>query len=289
LGFNFSPPALRSGRAAKKNIKKMIKQEVINFEQAAATAAAVAAATAAAATAANGAAAITAATATITLVKEGLFWRAYDQSAYLLTRLFWHGLKVNGSFVKALGRELFYVGFPDVSLQAKVLDKLPEVPGSRLLTREDKKIVIDGLPLIDGFEGWKQAYLVLRAQANEQMQPFYGKLPLYKAVYDFFQEMVNLTRHFPKDLHYTLGDKIIEHVMTMNTCLYRTLHLSKDAAGYAEAKSENIVRIGELLNTVRFLLRTSFDMKLYNVERFAGISAKIDSIGKQLAGWKKSR
>jgi hypothetical protein len=218
-----------------------------------------------------------------------MFWRAYEQSAYLFTRLFWPDLKVNGGFVKTVGAALFYVGFPDASLQAKVIDKIPEVAGSRLLTRSDTMVVIAGVPLIEGFEAWKQSYVLLHAQANEQMQPFYGKLPLYKAVYDFFQEMVHLTRHFPKDLHYTLGDKIVDHVLEMNTCLYRALHLAKDAAGYAAAKSGSIERIVELLDAVRFLLRTSFDMKLYNVERFAVVSAKIDSIGKQLTGWKKSQ
>jgi hypothetical protein len=242
----------------------MTKQEVINFEEVA-----------------NG--------VTITLVKEGLFWRAYEQNAYLFTKLFWPDLKVNSNFMKSLGKELFYVGFPDTSLQAKVIDKIPEVPGSRLLTQSNNMIVIAGVPLIEGFEAWKQSYMLLHAQANEQMQPFYGKLPLYKAVYDFFQEMVNLTRHFPKDLHYTLGDKIVDHVLEMNTCLYRALHLPKSADGYAEAKSRTIERIGELLDTVRFLLRTSFDMRLYNVERFAEVSAKIEGISKQLTGWKKSQ
>ncbi|MDR3350667.1 MAG: four helix bundle protein [Prevotellaceae bacterium] len=241
----------------------MTKQEIINFEQAA-----------------NG--------ATITLVKEGLFWRAYEQSAYLFTKLFWPDLKVNGGFVKAAGQEVYYVGFPDASLQGKVLDKLPEVPGSRLLERRDNMVVITGVPAIDGFEAWKQSYVLLRNQANEQMQPFYGKLPLYKAVYDFFQEMVNLTRHFPKDLQYTLGDKIINHALEMNQWLYRTLHLPKTSDDYAGMKNRSIERIEELLETVRFLLRTSFDMKLYNVERFAGVSARVDSIGKQLAGWKKT-
>jgi hypothetical protein len=241
----------------------MTKQEIINFEQAA-----------------NG--------STITLVKEGMFWRAYEQSAYLFTRLFWPDLKVNGGFVKAVGKEVFYVGFPDASLQGKVVDKLPEVPGSRLVSRTDNMVVIAGLPPLEGFDEWKQSYVLLREQANEQMQPFYGKLPLYKAVYDFFQEMVNLTRHFPKDLHYTLGDKIVEHSLEMNLWLYRVLHLPKDAADYPRMKSVSIERIEELLETVRFLLRTSFDMKLYNVERFAGVSAHIDSIGKQLSGWKKA-
>jgi hypothetical protein len=241
----------------------MTKQEIINFEQAA-----------------KG--------ATITLVKEGMFWRAYEQSAYLFSKLFWPDLKVNGGFVKAVGQEVFYVGFPDASLQGKVLDKLQEVPGSRLLERSENRVIIAGVPAIDGFDVWKASYVLLREQANEQMQPFYGKLPLYKAVYDFFQEMVNLTRHFPKDLQYTLGDKIIEHSLEMNQWLYRTLHLPKDAADYVHMKSRSIERIEELLETVRFLLRTSFDMKLYNVERFAAVSAHIDSIGKQLTGWKKS-
>jgi hypothetical protein len=245
----------------------MTKQEIINFE-----------------TAANSP---TSNEATITLVKEGMFWRAYDQSAYLFTKVFWPDLKVNGGFVKAVNKEVFYVGFPDGSLQ-KILDKLPEVSGSRLLVKDVNLVAIGGVPKLDGYEEWRQSYILLRAQADEQMQPFYGKLPLYKAVYDFFQEMANLTRHFPKDLQYTLGDKIIAHALDMNTWLYRTLHLDKQSLDFLRQKTVSVERIEELLETVRFLLRTSFDMKLYNVERFAAISAKIDSIGKQLTGWKKT-
>jgi hypothetical protein len=242
----------------------MTKQEIINFEQTA-----------------NG--------GTIVLVKEGLFWRAYDQSAYLLCKLFWPDLKVNGGFVKTVNRDIYYVGFPEGSLQAKVLDKLPATPPCRLLQQSDNLITIGDVPKLEGYEEWRQSYILLRAQANEQMQPFYGKLPLYKAVYDFFQEMVNLTRHFPKDLQYTLGDKIIAQSLEMNTWLYRTLHLNKQSLDYVRQKFQSIEHIEELLDMIRFLLRTSFDMKLYNVERFADVSAKIDAIGKQLTGWKKTQ
>ncbi len=240
----------------------MTKQEIINFEQAAPT-------------------------GTVTLVKEGMFWRAYEQSAYLFERLFWPGVKINGGFVKTAGKDIFYCGFPDGSLQ-KVLNKIPEVKGARLAGHSDLLVTIVDVPHVEGFEAWKESLVMLRRQAADPMQPAYGKLPLYKAVYDFFQQIVILTRHFPKDLYHSLGDKIIEKGLEMNTHLFRTLHIEKGSPDYAHNKSSSIARIEELLESERFLLRVAFDLKLYNNERFAELSAKLDAVGKHLNGWRLS-
>ncbi len=223
----------------------------------------------------------------ITLVKEGLFWRAYEQSAYLFTRLFWPELKVNGGYVKSAGKEVYYVGFPDASLQ-KVLDKIPEVGESFLMEQTASKVTIANVPSVEGFEEWKQGLALLREQANDQMQPYYGKLPLYKAVYDFYFQMVNLTRHFPKDVQYTLGEQILRHGLSLNTQLYRLLKFEKQKSDDSAAQKLTLVsQIDEVVESLRFLLRISFDMKLYNVERYAAISDGVESIRKQLYGWQK--
>ncbi|MCL2417564.1 MAG: four helix bundle protein [Bacteroidales bacterium] len=228
----------------------------------------------------------------IALRKDGLFWRAYEQSAYLLKNHFWSDLKVNGGHVKAVKQDMYYVGFPEKSLQERILDKLPEVEGSSIIEQTEKKIII-GCPHIDGFEEWKQSLTNLHEQATEKMQPFYGKLPLYKAVYDLYFKIVNLTRHFPKDVQYTVGDKLINYGLELNTLLYRLLKINKaqtkERQFDAEIQKESIINeIDEMIEQVRFLLRVSYDLKLYNVENFASISETLESIRKQLYGWQRS-
>ena len=219
----------------------------------------------------------------ITLVKDKQFWRAYDQSAFLFTNHFWPGLKVNGGYVKAAGRDMFYVGFPDASLQ-KIIDKIPEVGNAFLMEHTANQVLIANVPPVNGFEEWKQGQSQLREQANDQMQPYYGKLPLYKATYDCFFQVVNLTRQFPKDVQYTIGEQVIKTGLDINTQLYRLLKTDKL---HPDDRLKIIDQIDEKIETLRFLLRISYDMKLYNVERFSDISASIESIRKQLHGWRK--
>jgi len=116
----------------------------------------------------------------IVLRRDGMFWRAHEQSAYLLKNHFWSDLKV--SWQK---NEMLSVGFPAGSLRAKVLDRLPRVEGSFVIEKTETCIRIQ-CPSMNGFEEWKQSLIALRELATGRIQPFKGKFPLYKAVYDFY-------------------------------------------------------------------------------------------------------
>ncbi|MCL2413296.1 MAG: four helix bundle protein, partial [Bacteroidales bacterium] len=102
----------------------------------------------------------------------------------------------------------------------------------------------------------------------------------------------NLTRHFPKDVQYTVGDRLINYGLELNVLLYRLLKVPKAATKErqldADIERELIIKeIDEIIEQIRFLLRISFDLKLYNVERFADVSDTLESIRKQLYGWQK--
>ncbi len=221
---------------------------------------------------------------TIHLIKEGLFWRAYERSAYLFSKHFWVDITVNGGYVKSVERDVHYVGFPDRSLQ-KVLDKLPEAGNSRVVERSETKIRIDDVPPIEGFEQWKEGLALLRKQATEQMQPYYGKLPLYKAVYDHYFQTANLVRNFPRDAQYTLGEKILKYGLRLNLTLYRMMQSQKK--GYQDQVMICMGQVDEIIENLRFLLRISYDMQLFNVDRFSVLSESFESIRKQLSGWYK--
>ena len=226
----------------------------------------------------------------ITLRREGLFWRAYEQSAFLLQKHFWAELKVNGSFVKAVNQDVFYVGTTEKPLQERVLDKLHTVAGCYIKERTESTIVIAGVPSIEGFEKWKQGRITLREEATEKMQAFYGHLPLYKAGQDLFKRLVEITKNFSRNLQYSLGDRLINHGLDLYTLLYRLLkipkeHKTQERKAAADRQKVLILKeADETIEQIRFLLQTSYELKLYPVETLAKVSQMIESIRKQLHG-----
>ena len=63
-------------------------------------------------------------TNSIFLHKEGIFWRAYEKSAYLFS-LYIKAYQITKKYYKNVGSEVVYLGFPDSSLNniLKITDK----------------------------------------------------------------------------------------------------------------------------------------------------------------------
>lgn len=183
----------------------------------------------------------------ITLQREGTFWRAYEQSAYLLKNLFWQDLKVNGSYMKDEKQELLYVGFPVKSLDARILKKIPDIAGSYVVEQTANRIVIQ-CPNIDGFEEWKQSMIALRELATGKMQPFNGSFPLYKAVYDFFIRK-EVSQQLPEKMQHTVGDRL-NFGLELDSLLFRLLRKHKEYE--TERQNPEIV---ETIQQIRFLLK----------------------------------
>ena len=82
------------------------------------------------------------------LYKEGVFWIAYEQSAYLVSQV--KALKPTKKYVKTIDREVVSVGFPDTVLST-VLQSF------RLITKNDFQIVVESEAAIElpAFEAWK--------------------------------------------------------------------------------------------------------------------------------------
>ena len=222
----------------------------------------------------------------IHLHKNGMFWRAYERSAYLFVKHFWQDITVNGSHIKGIGRDVHHVGFPERSLQ-KIFDKFPEVGNSRIAQQSENQILIADVPPIAGFDEWKAGLKLLMQQASDQMQPYYGKLPLYKAVYDFYFQVCNLVRNFQRDAQYTIGQKIIDSGVDLNTILYRLMQAQRK--GDQIKVHENMAQADETVENLRFLLRIAYDMQLFNTDRYVAISENFESISKQLHGWQKKQ
>lgn len=91
----------------------------------------------------------------ILLFREGLFWRAYQLSAYLfITHI--RPLKATSRYVKVAGAKLVYAGFPDKILAAIL--KLIGEKGWTIKQEEKQARIITGLPLdVAAYQQWFEA------------------------------------------------------------------------------------------------------------------------------------
>ena len=92
-------------------------------------------------------------TDSIHLLKEGIFWRAYNQSAMRLCE-YLVSYKVNRKFIKKEKKTIFYCGFPSTILN-KIKQQAIE-KGFQIIAEDEKIITVKSVPSNDGYQRWEE-------------------------------------------------------------------------------------------------------------------------------------
>jgi hypothetical protein len=97
----------------------------------------------------------------VRLHKEGIFYRAYNQSAMRMVERV-KAYKINHKFVKTANREVFYVGFPCTSIES--VSSLFQNDGWQLANDEmsnsgNTLVFFSEVPRDDNYESWCQVVL----------------------------------------------------------------------------------------------------------------------------------
>lgn len=86
---------------------------------------------------------------TIILLREGIFWKAYERSAYAFFMQI-HPYKPTRKWVISVKQDIVSLGFPMSSADTILKD-------AKILLKEADSIVLSALPIItEDVEGWKQ-------------------------------------------------------------------------------------------------------------------------------------
>ena len=109
----------------------------------------------------------------------------------------------------------------------------------------------------------------------------YKHLPIYKATYNLLEAITRVTRHYPKEFKFSLGQKLRDEAVELVVFIYKANGFRRDRAQYLQA-------VLERLQVIELLLRLSKDMRLVNVKQFASTVEATDSIGRQAQGWLKN-
>jgi len=112
----------------------------------------------------------------INLLKEGMFWRVYQKSAYLFIKQI-KDLKAIKRFYKVVNREVVYAGFPDTIFHQ--LKALVESKGFKLEKSDEKYYIVLGIDGDNGFEQWFQSLAVFQKINSATEKSIIQKIKTY--------------------------------------------------------------------------------------------------------------
>lgn len=124
---------------------------------------------------------------TIRLVKSGEFYRAYNHSAWLFFCCIAEH-KVMRKYVKALCRDIYYIGFPEKSL----LNNIGERRSVKTALGFDIELNSSEIPNEDGYQIW-----LTTIDTEPSSKGDFNSLPLVGA--DAEREVIKLLKEFPME------------------------------------------------------------------------------------------
>jgi hypothetical protein len=108
----------------------------------------------------------------------------------------------------------------------------------------------------------------------------YYELPIYKETYRLLLYLYTLTRHFNREYKYTLGQSMKNTGMRMVRYIFK--------ANTATDKTEALLQLSDEVEMLKLELRLCIDMRLITPEQQAQAWEAIESISRQMSGWKKA-
>jgi hypothetical protein len=108
----------------------------------------------------------------------------------------------------------------------------------------------------------------------------YDTLPVFKKSYDLTIEIYKMASCLSREYKYTIGEKL------KNTSLELLLQIYN--ANSAVKKEAHIDKCREKVETARLLIRLLCDLRQISIKKMAALNTLIESIGRQLTGWKRS-
>jgi len=108
----------------------------------------------------------------------------------------------------------------------------------------------------------------------------YYTLPVFQDVYKLILKLFEYTKDFSREYKYTLGQDIKRDGLALVRSIYRA-NKSKDKVVYLE----NFLDDFELL---KLEVRLCVDLKILSLKHQAELAGLMDSIGKQITGWRNA-
>jgi hypothetical protein len=109
------------------------------------------------------------------------------------------------------------------------------------------------------------------------MTLFYD-LPVYKETYKLILLIFEISKDFPREYKYTLGQDMKHDALLLVRSIYR--------ANRSESKKEHLEEFLDNFEILKLEIRLCVDMKILSIKKQSETAVLLESIGKQITGWK---
>jgi len=207
----------------------------------------------------------------INLVRDRLFWQAWNKSAFLFTC---HIAKyqVHKKYVNKVGKEVAWLGFPYSTITAIQDTALKK--GFGFEQKSDSHIVITNVPSVSGYEEW---WASIVKKKPKPAQPDFDKsenkdmiLPAYKTAYDLCLHILRATLKMPKEFKYEIGTRVRNYAIDVA----EIFHLLTNKVQVKIDMNEVIAK----LNRLRIDIRILKDLQQIGVEQWGFLNQQIENI-----------
>ena len=106
----------------------------------------------------------------------------------------------------------------------------------------------------------------------------YYNLPVYKDTYQLIMLIYEVTRQFPREYKYSLGQDMKRDAMELVRSIYR--------ANRSLEKKRFLEEYLEQFELLKLEIRIAHDLRVLGLKNYADFSVLMDNIGKQVTGWK---
>ncbi len=108
----------------------------------------------------------------------------------------------------------------------------------------------------------------------------YTELPVYRDTYQPTLKVFEYTREFARDYKFTLGEDMRRDVLKLTSSIYR--------ANKSTSKAEHLDGFLDEFELLKLKIRLCVDMKLLPMRKQALLSGLLESINKQVIGWRNA-
>jgi len=108
----------------------------------------------------------------------------------------------------------------------------------------------------------------------------YYDLPVFKDVYQLTLRLFKITSNFSREYKFTLGQDMKKDAILLVRSIYRA-NKCKEKTAYLEQFLDDF-------EVLKLEMRLSTDLHLVTVKQQAELSLAMDSIGKQVTGWRNA-
>ena len=108
----------------------------------------------------------------------------------------------------------------------------------------------------------------------------YYDLPVYRDTYKLILLVYEVTKDFPKQYKYSLGHDMQRDALQLVRSIYR--------ANKASQKKEYLDGFLDEFELLKLEIRLCVDIKILSFRKQAELTGLMDSIGKQVTGWRNA-